>query len=59
MKNEAYISQLNRKITVELSDERLITPCGLSMVGQIFGKSSLAKKAARMKTDKKRRHSFK
>ena len=53
MKNEAYISQLNRKITVELSDERLITPCGLSMVGQIFGKSSLAKKAARMKTDKR------
>lgn len=41
------------KIEVVLSEERLITPSGLCMVGQIFGKSQLAKKAARMKTDKR------
>ena len=40
-------------IEVVLSEERLITPSGLCMVGQIFGKSQLTKKAARMKTDKR------
>lgn len=44
---------MKAKIEVVLSDERLITPSGLCMVGQIFGKSQLAKKAARMKTDKR------
>lgn len=41
------------KLEVVLSDERLITPSGLSIVGQILGKSNLVKKAARMKTDKR------
>jgi hypothetical protein len=44
---------MKAKIEVVLSDERLITPSGLCMVGQIFGKSQLAKNAARMKTDKR------
>ena len=30
------------KIEVVLSDERLITPSGLCMVGQVFGKSQAA-----------------
>lgn len=42
-----------RKIEVLLSDERLITPSGLSIVGQVLGKSDLIKKAARMRTDKR------
>ncbi len=42
-----------RKIEVVLSNERLITPSGLCMVGQAMGKSNLIKKAARMKTDKR------
>ena len=45
MKKEAYKFQFNKNIVVTLSDERLITPIGLCMVGQIFGKSSFAKKA--------------
>lgn len=53
MKKEAYKNHFNKDIIVTLSDERLITPSGLCMVGQIFGKSSLAKKAARMTTDKR------
>ena len=42
-----------RKIEVVLSDERLITPSGLCMVGQAMEKSDLIKKAARMRTDKR------
>ena len=42
-----------QKIEVILTDERLITPSGLCMVGQAMGKSDLIKKAARMKTDKR------
>ena len=42
-----------RKIEVVLSDERLITPSGLCMVGQAMAKSDLIKKAARMRTDKR------
>lgn len=53
MKKEAYKIHFNKDIIVTLSEERLITPSGLCMVGQIFGKSSLAKKAARMTTDKR------
>ncbi|MCM1061345.1 MAG: hypothetical protein NC452_13820 [Eubacterium sp.] len=44
---------MRSKIEVVLSDERLITPSGLCMVGQAMGKSNLIKKAARMKTDKR------
>lgn len=44
---------MRSKIEVVLSDERLITPSGLCMVGQAMGKSDLIKKAARMKTDKR------
>lgn len=42
-----------RKIEVVLSEERLITPSGLCMVGQAMGKSNLIKKAARIATDKR------
>ena len=42
-----------KKIEIVLSNERLITPSGLCMVGQAMGKSDLIKKAARMKTDKR------
>lgn len=42
-----------RKIEVVLSNERLITPSGLSLVGQVLSKSNLIKKAARMKTNKR------
>ena len=66
MKKEAYKFQFNKNIVVTLSDERLITPSGLCMVGQIFGKSSLAKKSCKNEnrqkitaTDKKRRYYFK
>lgn len=53
MKKEELKLKSNSNIIITFSDERLITPSGLCMVGQIFGKSSLAKKAARMKTDKR------
>ncbi len=33
-----------KKIHIEFSDERLITPSGLVFVGQILGKSSFVKK---------------
>ena len=42
-----------RKIEYVVSDERLITPSGLSLVGQVLGKSDLIKKANRMRTDKR------
>lgn len=42
-----------RKIEYVVSDERLITPSGLSLVGQILGKSNLIKKANRMRTEKR------
>ena len=42
-----------RKIEIVTSDERLITPSGLSLVGQVFGKSDLIKKANRMRTEKR------
>lgn len=34
-------------------NERLITPSGLSLVGQVLGKSDLIKKANRMRTEKR------
>ena len=42
-----------RKIEYVVSDERLITPSGLSLVGQVLGKSNLMKKANRMRTEKR------
>ena len=36
-----------RKIEYVVSDERLITPSGLSLVGQVLGKSNLIKKNRR------------
>lgn len=43
-----------KKIIVEFSNERLITPSGLTLVGGALGKSVLAKRANRMKVDNKR-----
>ena len=43
-----------KKIIVELSNERLITPSGLTLVGGALGKSGLVKKANRAKIDQKR-----
>ncbi len=34
-----------RKIEYVVSNERLITPSGLSLVGQVLGKSNLIKKS--------------
>ena len=42
-----------RKIEIVLGNERLITPSGLSLVGQVLGKSTLIKKASKMKTQKR------
>ena len=36
-----------KKIHIEFSDERLITPSGLVFVGQIIGKGSFVKKINR------------
>ena len=33
-----------QKLIIEFSDERLITPSGLSLVGQMLGKSNFIKK---------------
>ena len=42
-----------RKIEIAASDERLITPSGLSLVGQVLGKSDMIRKANRMRTEKR------
>ena len=42
-----------RKIEYVVSNERLIMPSGLSLVGQVLGKSNLVKKANRMRTEKR------
>ncbi len=42
-----------RKMEYVVSDERLITPSGLSLVGQVLGKSNLIKKANRIRTEKR------
>ena len=42
-----------RKIEIVTSNERLITPSGLSFVGQVLGKSELIKKSNRMRTEKR------
>ena len=43
-----------KRIVVELSNERLITPSGLTLVGGALGKSDLVKRSNRMTVDKKR-----
>ena len=43
-----------KKIIVTLSNERLITPSGLTLVGGALGKSDLVKRANRMTVDKNR-----
>ena len=43
-----------QKLIIEFSDERLITPSGLSLVGQMLGKSDFIKKCNNMKIDGKR-----
>ena len=45
------------RIRVELSNERLITPSGLTLVGAVLGKSDLVKRSNRMAVDKKRSQS--
>lgn len=41
------------RLEIVLGNERLITPSGLSLVGQVLSKSNLIKKASLMKTDKR------
>ena len=43
-----------KRIRVELSNERLITPSGLTLVGAALGKSDLVKCSNRVAVDKKR-----
>ena len=43
----------NAEIEIVTSNARLITPSGLSLVGQVLGKSDLIKKANRMRTEKR------
>lgn len=43
-----------KKIIVELSNERLITPSGLSLVGGVLAKSDLVKRCNRMSVSNKR-----
>ena len=43
-----------QKLIIEFSDERLITPSGLSLGGQMLGKSDFIKKCNNMKIDGKR-----
>ena len=43
-----------KRIVVELSNERLITPSGLTLVGGALGKRDLVKRSNRMTVDKKR-----
>lgn len=45
------------KLVIEFSNERLITPSGLSLVGQLLGKSNFIKKCNNMKVDGKRSQS--
>lgn len=46
-----------KKLVIEFSNERLITPSGLSLVGQVLGKSNFIKKCNNMKVDGKRSQS--
>lgn len=40
-----------KKLVIEFSNERLITPSGLSLIGQMLGKSSFIKQCNNMKID--------
>jgi len=44
----------HEKLVIEFSNERLITPSGLSLVGTMLGKSDFAKKCNRMSVSSKR-----
>lgn len=46
-----------QKLVIKFSNERLITPSGLSLVGQMLGKSDFIKKCNHMKVDGKRSQS--
>lgn len=46
-----------QKLVIKFSNERLITPSGLSLIGQMLGKSSFIKKCNNMKVDGKRSQS--
>lgn len=46
-----------KKLVITCSNERLITPSGLTLVGQMLGKSSFIKKCNNMKVDGKRSQS--
>ncbi len=46
-----------KALTIKLSNERPITPSGLSLVGQMLGKSSFIKKCNNMKVDGRRSQS--
>ena len=46
-----------QKIIIKFSNERLITPSGLSLIGQMLGKSNFIKKCNNMKVDGKRSQS--
>ena len=46
-----------KKLVIEFSNERLITPGGSSLVGQMLGKSNFIKKCNNMKVDGKRSQS--
>lgn len=43
-----------KQIKVVYSNERLITPSGLNIVGGMFGKSNYVKRCNRIPVDKKR-----
>lgn len=46
-----------QKLVIKFSNERLITPSGLSLVGQMLGKSTFIKKCNNMRVDGKRSQS--
>ena len=46
-----------QKLVIKFSNERLITPSGLSLIGQMLGKSSFIKKCNNMRVDGKRSQS--
>ena len=46
-----------QKLVIKFSNERLITPSGLSLVGRMLGKSMFIKKCNNMKVDDKRSQS--
>ena len=52
-----YEVNLMKKLVITCSNERLITPSGLTLVGQMLGKSSFIKKCNNMKVDGKRSQS--